>query len=396
MIKVNMVVFSYFPADTRVLREAQALGRAGIAVDVICLKDKKETEVERFGNITAYRIMKGTAAKENVFKYFILSSLFGLLAFFKLIRLSFKNKYSLIQAHNMPDFLVFVGLFHKFAGIPIILDLHDLTVELFISKCKDKNIIVLLPLVRFLEGISCKFADVLITTSSGFRDSLIERGVPPEKITLVLNSADNHVFELPHKRTWKKIETGPALLYHGTVAKRFGLHIAIDAVAELREKMPETKLCIYGKYDPSYKAELQAQIKAKGLENNVTIGGFLGLSEIIEVINRSDFGVVPYLSDPFMNLALSTKIFEYVSMRMPVVASRLQSITSIFDDRSIMYFEPGNPNDLSKKIIEMCGNPEESRKYSEYASQAYSNISWPVMSERYIKTVNGLISGNAL
>lgn len=392
MVRTAMIAFAYYPFDTRILREAEALSRAGIAVDVFCLKGRGETDTETFGNVTAFRIMKGTDKKENILLYFLLSFVFGVLSFFKLLSLSIKRRYSLIQVHNMPDFLVFAGLFHKIQGVPIILDLHDLTVELFNSKCKGKSVAALAPLVKLIERASCKFSDMVITTSSGFRNRLIERGVPADKITLVLNSADDKVFELPVKRNWEKIEDGPRLLYHGTVARRFGLHIAIEAVAKMKETMPGTALMIYGTYDPSYKAELEWLIKKLKLEKNVSLGGFLLIDGIIEAINNADFGVVPYVSDPFMNLALSTKIFEYVCMRLPVAAARLQSITSIFDERSITYFNPEDPADLAQKVLELCEKPEMRKTLSENAHEAYKEISWPVMSDRYLKAVNGLIS----
>jgi glycosyltransferase involved in cell wall biosynthesis len=185
---------------------------------------------------------------------------------------------------------------------------------------------------------------------------------------------------------------GPVLLYHGTVAHRFGLHVAIEAVGRLRERLPGVRLFIYGRYDPSYRKSLERLVEASGLGGCVSLGGYLPLEKVKEVIGEADIGVVPYLSDPFMNLALSTKTFEYVSMRLPVVASRLDSITSIFTDRSLEYFNPGNATDLADAIMRICRAPALRKDYIDNAAEAYEPISWPVMSKRYLKTINGLIS----
>lgn len=386
-----MAVFSYYPADPRVRREAEVLARAGYEVDVICLGKAGEPSSERFGSITAYRVMRGTERKENLIKYFALSSVFEGLAFAKLLLLSLRHRYHLIQVHNMPDHLVFVGMLHKIAGVPVMIDLHDLTVELFESKTEGSVLRNLLPVVRFVERLSCDFADGVLTTSPGFRQKLLERGIDPKKVTLVFNSADSNLFKMPQGRSWKLIKDGPVLLYHGTVARRFGLHVSIKAVAELRKRMPATKLCIYGKYDPSYREELRDLVRRLDLEDNVEIGGYLPTEKINEAIGKSDFGVVSYLNDPFMNLALSTKIFEYVCMGMPVVASRLDSIKSVFDEESIRYFNPGDPLDLAAKIEESCMDPEARRRFTERAAAQYEVVSWPVMSERYLNTVNCLI-----
>src|SRR3990172_9287617 len=209
MPRVGMAVFSYYPADPRVRREAEVLARAGYEVDVICLGKAGETPFERFGSITAYRVMKGTERKENLIIYF---------------------------------------------------------------------------------ALSCAFADGVLTTSPGFRQKLLERGIAPKKVTLVFNSADSNLFKMPPRRSWNVIEEGPALLYHGTVARRFGLHVSIEAVAELRKRLPATKLLIYGKYDPAYREELIELVRRLGLEDNVEIGGYLPFEKISETIGRSDIG----------------------------------------------------------------------------------------------------------
>jgi glycosyltransferase involved in cell wall biosynthesis len=393
MARIAMVVFSYYPADPRVRREAEVLERAGHSVDVLCLRKNGETGFESFGSVAAYRVMSGSENKESLLKYFALSSVFGLASLLKLAALSLKRRYALVQVHNMPDFLVFTAFFHKLRGVPVVLDLHDLTVELFESKTAGRPLKTLLGFVKAVERLSCAFADQLITTSAGFRNKLIERGVKPGKVTLVLNSADDRIFSLPPPRAWEKIKNGPVLLYHGTVAKRFGLHVAIEAVESLRRVYPGARLKIYGKYDPTYKAELEELAARKGLESSVSINGFLPLDKVSSEIASSDIGVVPYLSDPFMNLALSTKIFEYVSMGMPVVAAGLDSIKEIFGEGSIKYFRPGDPEDMSEKIAEFCMRPQERRAFSEKAQNAYSAVAWPIMSSRYLETVNTLISG---
>lgn len=393
MTRIGMAVFSSYPADPRVRREAEVLARAGIDVDIICLRNKGEPASESFGRITAYRVMSGPERNESLFRYFITSSVFGVLSFIKLLSLSVRRRYSLIQVHNMPDHLVFVGLAHRIAGVPVILDLHDLTVELYESRTKGTMMSALLPFIKAAEKLSCAFAHKVLTTSPGFRERLLKRGVDPEKIVLVFNSADNAIFSMAPQRQWRKIEDGPALLYHGTVARRFGLHIAIEAVSILRTRLPNTRLFIYGKYDASYREELEELIKERSLSGHVRLCGYLPLDRVGETIGASDMGVVPYLDDPFMRLALSTKIFEYVCMRMPVVASRLESIRSVFGEDSIKYYNPGDPEDLALRIEEFCADPAGRKKYTEKAARSYEVVAWPVMSEVYLGAVNGLISG---
>jgi glycosyltransferase involved in cell wall biosynthesis len=311
------------------------------------------------------------------------------------MRLSVKFRYDLIQVHNMPDYLVFFGIFHKLLSRPVILDLHDLSPELFSSRwgkgIKGK---ILSPIVNLIERISCSIANHLITTSNGFYNNLVSRGTEKQKITLVFNSANEKIFKLSEPRKWESLSEGVKIIYHGTIVKRFGLHIAIEAVSKLRNDIPGLQFWLYGRYDEDYKRELEQMVENLQLKDTVSLLYSIPWEGIVKKIEEADFGVVPYLSDEFMNLALSTKTFEYVAMNLPVVASKVDSIASIFDDKGVSYFKPGDAEGLAKNILELSSNPEKRKSLVQNAADQYKDYSWPVMSARYTNLVSGLIGNH--
>jgi glycosyltransferase involved in cell wall biosynthesis len=115
------------------------------------------------------------------------------------------------------------------------------------------------------------------------------------------------------------------------------------------------------------------------------------LEEIYEIIQSSDIGVVPYKSDDFMNLALSTKLFEYAASGLPVVASRLRSIEAFFDEDSVRYAEPESPEDLAAKIAQLCAKPELRKSQVECARIAHSKVSSDVMGRQYLDLIQKLL-----
>ncbi|MHB9142432.1 MAG: glycosyltransferase, partial [Paludibacter sp.] len=169
--------------------------------------------------------------------------------------------------------------------------------------------------------------------------------------------------------------------------KRFGIITAIEALVILKKRIPGVTLQVYGKYDDSYYFELCESIDRNCLKDSVYLGGYKSLEEVSRIIDSADIGIVPYLSDPFMNLALSTKTFEYVAKGLPVIASRLSSIQEIFD-QSISYFNPGDCNDLSEKIFDYCYNPGLREDNVNKSFSSYKHISWPIMSERYYNLIS--------
>ncbi|HDY86693.1 MAG TPA: glycosyltransferase [bacterium] len=387
MVHIVMVVLSSYPSDPRVRREAEALEKLGIYVDIICVRLPDEKKVEKIKNIEIHRVIKYASNKENIFRYLFYSFHFMVAAFFKLQYLNLINRYKLIQIHNMPDYLVFIAIIQRILGTPVILDLHDLSVELFEAKWNHRLLKLFIPVIRFAEKISCGFSNDIITTSYGFKNCILKRGIPPEKITLVLNTADNNIFEYNNTRKFVKIEKSAKLLYHGSVAKRFGLSNAIKAVAIVQKTIPETTLTIYGFYEPSHLNELKRLVDQLELKRYVKFNNYVSLEKINEIIDESDIGVVPYFKDSFMNLALSTKSFEYALKGLPIVASRLPPMKSIFDEDCVYYYDPDNHEELAEKIIEFCHNPELRKKCVEKSIEVYQAYSWPIMAERYCNLI---------
>jgi glycosyltransferase involved in cell wall biosynthesis len=390
MPRVCMIVMSHYPNDERVRRQAEALEREGVPVDIICMRREDQARTDEYGLVKAHRV-QSDGPKENLKDYLWLSVKFAIKAFFALQRLSWKCKYNVIQAHNMPNFLVFCAWPQRLAGRPVVLDLHDLTVELFASRWSEEKTKRLGPLLRLEEKISCAFAKRLITTSKGFEERLANRTGRPDKISLVINTPDPHIFTYQEDRQFRPIDRGARLLYHGTIKERFGLVKAIEALAMIQDRIPGSRLDLYGQYDPSYKNELTARIKALGLENQAFLHGWRSLEEIREIIREADIGIVPYLSDDFMNLALSTKTFEYTSCGLPVIASKLRPVTSIFSEDCICFSEPGSAEEIADRIVELCHDPRRRENQSRSAIKALEPMSGAVMIRRYVDLIQNLI-----
>jgi hypothetical protein len=126
-----MVVHAYYPlGETRVEREALALIEQGYEVDVLCLRDQDEPAQEVTDGVNIYRLSvkrhRGRGPALQMLEYLA----FFILVMAKLFVLHRQRRYGVVQAHNLPDFLVFSALWPKLTGARVILDLHDLMPEL--------------------------------------------------------------------------------------------------------------------------------------------------------------------------------------------------------------------------------------------------------------------------
>ncbi|MCB0745544.1 MAG: glycosyltransferase family 4 protein, partial [Ignavibacteriae bacterium] len=326
--------------------------------------------------------------KDTMLLYIWSTLRFSIVAFFKLLSLSFKGSYDVIVVHTLPEFLVFVTLIQKLGGTKILLDVRDTSVELFDSKWKNRAL--LRSIVKFIAKLSSQFADKIVTASPGFEEKLIERKVPKEKITVLYNSADTKIFQFDDNRKFEKITSSAKMIYHGTIAERFGIDIAINAIALIQKTIPNSEINIFGFYDDDYKVSLEELIKELGLQGKVHLNGRQSLDQLYQHIKNSDIGIVPYRSDIFMELALSTKMFEYVASGIPVVASKLRPAELVFNPQSIQYAKPSSAEEFAEGITKLCLDPELRKAHVKNAIDAHSKISSEAMAMKYMDIINQL------
>ena len=389
--RICMIAMASYPGDPRIRRQAEALDEEGYEVDVLFRYSGKQPSKEKLGNVTAYRIMNAPI-RENKIIYFLQSVLFLTVAFFRLLPLSIKRKYKVIQAHNLPDYLIFAGIFHKIFGVKLILDIHDPSVDLFEEKWPGNKNNIFKYLIKISERYSCKLADQIITVTSMCKEKLVERGNPSNKITLILNSANETIFTFNKLRNFAKINEGVNILYYGTIAERLGLHNAVKAMEYLLKDIPDSSLNIYGKYEISYRKKLENMIKELNLENNVILHGVISREQIPDIINKHDIGIVPHPSTKYSNISLPTKAFEYVNSGLPVVATRLENLFNTLNDNCITYVEDGNPKEFSEAITYLCLNPEVRKSRADLAYQSIKEISGQVMNKRYVDLIDKMIT----
>jgi glycosyltransferase involved in cell wall biosynthesis len=385
-----MVVHAYYPlTETRVQREAEALVDAGYAVDVICLRERGERRRERHRGVEIHRLPV-RVDKSRLWRQLLGYLHFFALAMVRLSRLHLRYRYSTVQVHNLPDFLVFCALAPKFQRVPIILDLHDLMPEFFAGRFGPGRRRSLAKLIRWQERLACRFADHVITVSDHWRQTLIGRGVAEHKCTVVMNVADERIFggRGAHSSTGHRFQ----LIYHGTVTHRYGLDLALRAVALAREEIPEIRLTILGRGDhmPAL-VELRREL---GVEAYVELRDeYVTAEQLPEILGGADLGVVPYHDDAFTDGLLPTKLMEYAVMGIPCIAARTTAIEAYFQGTMVEFFAPGDVDDLARRIRELGRSPARRQALARGSRNFTRRHNWEQVGGQYVALVAALASG---
>jgi glycosyltransferase involved in cell wall biosynthesis len=390
-----MVVHAYYPAaETRVERQARALLDHGIDVDLICLQKPGEPATANVDGVQVYRLPvrrhKGKGMAIQMLEYLA----FFFLAFIRLTALDRRRRYEIVQVHNLPDFLVFVALIPKWTGARVILDMHDLMPEFYAERFERPMNSFPLRLVRWQEWVSCRFADHLITVTELWRQALIDRGQPSDKITVVMNVADDRIFH--RDGVWNapcRRHGSLQIIYHGTMARRYGLDIALRAVALARRTNPEIFLTLHGRGE--YSQTLQNLALELGLQDHVKFSmQFMNTNDLANLILQADLGIVPYRDGVFTGDILPTKLMEYAALGIPCIAAHTRAIAAHFTGAAVHFFTPGDMEDLARSILALARDREKLAALARNLGEFTQRYNWPDQGAIYIRLVRRMAGRN--
>ena len=383
-----MVVHAYYPlGETRVQRAAEVLVGAGYAVDVICLRDQGEPYRGQHGGVEIHRLPV-RVSKNSLARQLLSYVHFLLLATVQLTKLHHRHRYASVQIHNLPDFLVLCAVIPKLQHVPIILDLHDLMPEFFAGRFGTERRRWLAWLIRWQERLACRLADHVITVSDHWRRTLIRRGVAGDKCSVIMNVADERIFDRGPPRP-ASAHPDWHLIYHGTVTYRYGLDLVIRAVDLLRDDIPEIRLTILGKGDDI--PALVELSRTLDLEAHVTVRDeFVAAEALPEIIARADLGVVPYRDDVFTEGLVPTKLMEYAVMGIPCIAARTTAIEAYFRDTMVEFFTPGDAVDLARCIQELRADPERLARLAADSGNFTRRYNWTEIGAEYVTLIGRL------
>src|SRR4029079_17120053 len=230
--RVAIVVHAIYPGDTRVRRQADVLLAAGHEVDLFCLRQPSEPAGDVIGGVRVHRLpvnrIFGSFAG-HVAEYLAFAGMVSV----RLAAEHRRRRYRLIQVATVPDFLAFAATPIRLAGVPLLLDLHEDMPEFFRDRFAHPLLRPLLPVVTASTRAAASFATELITVHEPLRQPSIARGVPPDRIHVVMNAPDPQVFDPARFRRRGFMEDGELrLIHHSNLHPLYGLDLRVAAIAE--------------------------------------------------------------------------------------------------------------------------------------------------------------------
>ena len=389
MYRVCFIRHGYYPRGPRVSKEVRALLESGYSVDVLCLRYNGQKKKEDMEGVRVYRLSH-QRSRGSLLRYLYEYCL----SFIKMTAMTtvlfFRNRYQCIQVNTLPDPLVFVTMIPRIFGAKVLLDMQEPAPELFITKYGSDKHRILLKLIILLEQLSLKYANAALTVNEILRERFIQRGAQGQKMHVVRNVPEEEFQPCMPKQT---ANDGLTLMTHGMIEERYGQEVIMRALPLVRDKVKHLQLFIagYGQNEEN----LRKLAEKLGCSDIVTFTGLVPFSRIRELIAATDIGIVPLLRSPFSELCQPNKLLEYIACKKPVIASRLRAIEESFDDSCLIFFEPGNHEELAACILDLYRYPAKRQYLVRNAYNRFKPVRWKKTKKIYLNVVNSLAGRRA-
>lgn len=178
------------------------------------------------------------------------------------------------------------------------------------------------------------------------------------------------------------------LLFSGLLAGDRGVEMALDALALLRTRHPRRfALVIIG--EGPVRAKLEAHAARLALDGDARFTGWIPHVRLPDFIVRAHLGLLPFQACEHINATLANKLFEYMTLGLPVIVSDVPPMVRIVKETGAgVHFKSGDASDLARKI-EMLADDPTSRQRCAHGGVAgvKSSYNWDVDGRRLLEAI---------
>ena len=362
------------PFDRRVWSEALAVKEQGYSVSVLCPNLYAQKSYEQLGDISVYRYRPPKQAK-GISSY-LCEYIYSLVAIsYMSIYIRLKEGFDAIHACGPPDFIFVVALFHKLFGRKkYIFDHHDLSPELFTVRFGTRKMNTLYKLLVWLEKLSFRTADVVISTNESFRQVAINRGGKSSASVFVVRNGPN-LKRLVQKQPNFSLKNNKEFLvcYVGLMAEQDGLELLLQSIRHIVHQIGKQNITFVLIGSGDNLDQLKQMSKDFCIEEYVVFTGRIDSDDLLSsYLSTADLCVVPDPKNELNDKCTLIKIAEYMAFAKPIVSYDLSE--SIYTaGEAALYATDNNTIDFAEKVVELIDNPEQRTKMGDVGKQRLMN-----------------------
>ncbi len=230
---------------------------------------------------------------------------------------------------------------------------------------------LLIRLAEWLERSTYRKAGGIWTVTNGFRQMLVQRGVPEHKIMLVPNGVDTDLFQpVPQSQARAELgwdTDGFVLLYAGTIGLAQGLKTVLAAAEQLKAHA-DIRFVLVG--EGAAKEELMAEAQRR-LLTNVVFMQAQPHSRMPLVLSAADANLSPLRNVPISRDMIQVKTYEAMACALPIVLAVDGESRRLIEQeaKAALYVEPENAAALALAVLTLRNDPSLARQLGQCGFQ---------------------------
>jgi glycosyltransferase involved in cell wall biosynthesis len=237
----------------------------------------------------------------------------------------------------------------------------------------------------YLRALYSKAAHVVAITP-GMRTTLIERGVPESKASVVYNWVDETVMRPERPNGWLRTAAGVpdggfVMVFAGNMGSGQGLGDWVDAMVLVRD-LADTHLVFLG--TGSDRAKLEARVADLGLDS-VHFVDPVPVTEVSEMVADADVSVLSLADEPLFHITTPSKTQAALAQGKAIICSAPGETSDVVRAAGAGWLAaPANVESIAQAIREArATSPEEIARRGEAGRRYYmANMSREVGAER--------------
>ncbi|MBA7564102.1 hypothetical protein ES708_05764 [subsurface metagenome] len=352
--KICHLTSVHTPFDTRIFhKECKSLAGVGYEVHLIAAHDREEIvdgihmhPVRQFSG----KIKRMLNATREVYKKALVGN------------------YDAYHFHD-PELIPF-GVLLKLRGKTVVYDIHEDYPEYF--KHKDafpKALrIPFAVMIGILERFACGHFDSLVTVTP----HIYQRIAKLNKRSYLIRNFPDIEDSSPdiHDIPWES--RSDTVAYVGSVSADRGVREMVEAIGLIQSDISDARLLLAGAFTGK---AIEREISKMPGYVHVEYFGQAPRSKVIHILNRSKIGIVVCHPLEHYKHAYSTKLFEYMSAGIPVIASDFPLWRKIVEDSDCgIVVPPLDPKAIARAALQLLKNPSDAEKMGKNGKEAVKNI----------------------
>lgn len=250
-------------------------------------------------------------------------------------------------------------------------------------------------LIRVLERIELflyRRAKAIVSVTESFREDLVSRGVPREKIHVVINGVDLDRYEPRARDSGLEREFGLQGKFVAGYMGTHGMAHALPKVLEAAERLrSRTDIAFFFAGSGAERGTVERIVQERGL-TNVRLIPRQPKERMPALWSVCDLSIVPLRDTPVFGTVIPSKIFESMGMGVPILMSLPEGEATgiVRESGSGVCVAPEDPAAMADAIAMLADDPDRVDQLRRTAREAAPRYSRDRLAAEMIRVLEAL------